>query len=338
MILVTGGAGFIGSNYVRHWLAHKNEKIINLDKLTYAGNLSSLKSVANDKNHIFIKGDIADNKTVHDILQKYKPRAVINFAAESHVDNSISDPEAFVVTNVLGTLRLLENAKKFFNNLESDLQNSFRFIHVSTDEVFGSLNSGDKPFNENNPYLPNSPYSASKASSDHFVRAYFQTYGFPTIITNCSNNYGPFQHPEKLIPLIIINALANKELPIYGDGNQIRDWLFVDDHCSAIRSILERGVVGQTYNIGGDAEKSNISVVEEICECLDSLVPKSNGLKYNTQIRFVKDRLGHDRRYAVDARKIRKEIGWKPNEDFSTGIRKTVVWYLENTDWIESIS
>jgi dTDP-glucose 4,6-dehydratase len=338
MILVTGGAGFIGGNFVLDWLANpKAEEIINLDKLTYAGNLATLASLENDPRHIFVHGDIGDRGLVEGLLQKYQPRAIINFAAESHVDRSIHGPADFVQTNVLGTFNLLESARAYWSSLLEDQKSSFRFLHVSTDEVYGSLKAEDPPFSETNTYEPNSPYSASKAASDHLVRAWFHTYGLPVLTTNCSNNYGPYHFPEKLIPLVILNALNGKPLPIYGDGQQIRDWLYVADHCSAIRRVLERGQIGETYNVGGWNEKANLDVVNIICEVLDSLRPRPNHQSYSRQITFVADRPGHDRRYAIDARKIERDLDWKPKETFDTGIRKTVQWYLDNPVWIEGV-
>lgn len=338
MILVTGGAGFIGGNFVLDWLANpKAEEIINLDKLTYAGNLATLASLENDPRHIFVHGDIGDRGLVESLLQKYQPRAIVNFAAESHVDRSIHGPADFVQTNVLGTFHLLESARAYWSSLPQDQKSSFRFLHVSTDEVYGSLKAEDPPFSETNTYEPNSPYSASKAASDYLVRAWFHTYGLPVLTTNCSNNYGPYHFPEKLIPLVILNALNGKSLPVYGDGQQIRDWLYVSDHCSAIRRVLERGQIGETYNVGGWNEKANLDVVNTICAVLDSLKPRADHQSYSQQITFVTDRPGHDRRYAIDARKIERELGWKPQETFDTGIRKTVQWYLDNPLWIEGV-
>ncbi len=338
MILVTGGAGFIGGNFVLDWLANpKAEEIINLDKLTYAGNLATLASLENDSRHIFVHGDIGDRGLVGSLLQKYHPRAIINFAAESHVDRSIHGPADFVQTNVLGTFNLLESTRAYWSALPEDQKSSFRFLHVSTDEVYGSLKADDPPFSETNSYEPNSPYSASKAASDHLVRAWFHTYGLPVLTTNCSNNYGPYHFPEKLIPLVILNAINGKSLPVYGDGQQIRDWLYVTDHCSAIRRVLERGQIGETYNVGGWNEKANLDVVNTICAVLDSLKPRSDHQPYSQQITFVADRPGHDRRYAIDARKIERELGWKPQETFDTGIRKTVQWYLDNPVWIDGV-
>jgi dTDP-glucose 4,6-dehydratase len=338
MILVTGGAGFIGGNFLLDWLANpKAEGIINLDKLTYAGNLATLASLEKDTRHVFVHGDIGDRGLVGDLLEKYQPRAIVNFAAESHVDRSIHGPADFVQTNVLGTFNLLESARAYWGELPADQKAAFRFLHVSTDEVYGSLKADDPPFAETNPYEPNSPYSASKAASDHLVRAWFHTYGLPVLTTNCSNNYGPYHFPEKLIPLVILNALKGKPLPIYGDGHQIRDWLYVSDHCSAIRRVLEKGQIGETYNVGGWNEKANIDVVKTICSVLDSLKPRTDGQSYAEQIIFVTDRPGHDRRYAIDARKIERDLQWKPQETFETGIRKTVQWYLNNPVWIEGV-
>ncbi|WP_019141912.1 dTDP-glucose 4,6-dehydratase [Noviherbaspirillum massiliense] len=337
MILVTGGAGFIGANFVLDWLAQKDEPVINLDKLTYAGNLETLASLQGDCRHIFVQGDIGDSALVSSLLAQHKPRAIVNFAAESHVDRSIHGPEAFIETNVVGTFRLLEAAKAYWGELSGDDKTDFRFLHVSTDEVYGSLAKDDSAFRETNRYEPNSPYSASKAASDHLVRAYHHTYGLPVLTTNCSNNYGPYHFPEKLIPLMIVNALAGKNLPVYGDGQQIRDWLYVKDHCSAIRRVLEAGTPGETYNVGGWNEKANIDIVHTICKLMDQLRPRDDGRSYCEQITFVADRPGHDRRYAIDARKIEQELGWKPAETFDTGIRKTVQWYLDNQDWVRNV-
>ncbi len=334
MILVTGGAGFIGSNFILDWLAAGDESVVNLDKLTYAGNLENLASLKNDKRYLFVQGDIGDSALVPGLLEQHRPRAIINFAAESHVDRSIHGPGEFIHTNIVGTFNLLESVKAYWKALEGSSREAFRFAHVSTDEVFGSLAPGEAAFTELHRYEPNSPYSASKAASDHLVRAYHHTYGLPVITTNCSNNYGPFHFPEKLIPLMIVNALAGKALPVYGDGQQIRDWLYVGDHCSAIRRVLEAGRVGETYNIGGWNEQPNLDIVNKICAMLDELRPKPNGVSYREQIKFVTDRPGHDRRYAIDARKVEKELGWKPAETFDTGLRKTVEWYLSNTEWV----
>ena len=337
MILVTGGAGFIGSNFVLDWLAQCNEPLVNLDALTYAGNMENLASLRGDDRHIFIKGDIGDLNLVASLLARYAPRAIINFAAESHVDRSIHGPEAFIQTNIVGTFHLLEAARAYWEGLAPADRQNFRFLHVSTDEVYGSLTSAEPAFTETSRYQPNSPYSASKAASDHLVRAYHHTYRLPVLTTNCSNNYGPYHFPEKLIPLMIVNALAGKELPVYGDGRQIRDWLYVKDHCSAIRRVLEAGAVGETYNVGGWNEKANIDIVNAICDLLDEMRPRSDGKSYREQITFVADRPGHDRRYAIDARKIERELGWKPAETFETGIRKTVQWYLDNQGWVAHV-
>jgi dTDP-glucose 4,6-dehydratase len=338
MILVTGGAGFIGGNFVLDWFANPmSEGIVNLDKLTYAGNLSTLQSLSADPRHVFVQGDIGDYDLVLGLLKKYAIRAVVNFAAESHVDRSIHGPSDFIQTNVLGTFNLLEAVRAYWVELTEDKKEAFRFLHVSTDEVYGTLSPEAPAFSEVHAYEPNSPYSASKAASDHLVRAWHHTYGFPVLTTNCSNNYGPYHFPEKLIPLVILNALVGKSLPIYGDGQQIRDWLYVKDHCSAIRHVLRSGKLGETYNIGGWNEKSNLEVVHTICSILDELRPKSDGAHYADQITFVKDRPGHDRRYAIDARKIERELGWKPLETFESGIHKTVQWYLDNSDWTDNV-
>lgn len=337
MILVTGGAGFIGSNFVMDWLAQSDEPVLNLDKLTYAGNLQNLASLKDNPQHVFVQGDIGDKTLVADLLAKYQPRAIINFAAESHVDRSISGPDDFIQTNIVGTFNLLEVTRVWWQQLDEDKKAGFRFLHVSTDEVYGSLAADAPAFTEEHPYEPNSPYSASKAASDHLVRAYQHTYGLPTLTTNCSNNYGPYHFPEKLIPLMIVNALAGKSLPVYGDGMQIRDWLYVKDHCSAIRRVLQAGRVGETYNVGGWNEKANIDIVKLICQHLDKLQPRADGQSYAAQITFVKDRPGHDRRYAIDARKIERELGWKPEETFETGIVKTIRWYLDNDAWVENV-
>ena len=339
-ILVTGGAGFIGSNFVHDWLDNHDEVIVNLDKLTYAGNLNNLNLLEGNKNHIFIKDDIGNSETIKEYLTQYKPRAILNFAAESHVDRSIHGPESFMQTNIIGTSRLLECTKNFWQSLPQHEQEEFRFLHVSTDEVYGSLNADAPAFVETNRYEPNNPYSASKASSDHLVRAYRHTYGLPVLTTNCSNNYGPYQFPEKLIPLIIHNALNQKSLSIYGDGLQIRDWLYVSDHCSAIRKVLEHGIIGEVYNIGGLNEKTNIEIAHVLCDILDELRPlSSNSIikSYRDLIVFVKDRPGHDRRYAINATKIETELKWRPKETFDSGIRKTVEWYLNNTKWIDQV-
>ena len=336
-ILVTGAAGFIGSNFVLDWLSQSSEAVVSLDLLTYAGNLENLASLNGHPQHHFVKGNIGDRELVSQLLKKYQMRAVVNFAAESHVDRSIHGPGDFIETNIVGTYNLLESVRSYLNDLDKNLKKDFRFLHVSTDEVYGSLSKTDLAFSETNPYEPNSPYSASKAASDHLVRAWHHTYGLPVLTTNCSNNYGPYHFPEKLIPLCILNALNGKPLPIYGDGQQIRDWLYVKDHCSAIRRVLEKGKLGETYNVGGCNEKANLDVVRTLCSILDELKPKLDGTKYESQITYVKDRPGHDRRYAIDATKIQKELGWKPQETFETGIRKTVEWYLANETWVNHV-
>jgi dTDP-glucose 4,6-dehydratase len=336
VIFVTGGAGFIGSNFVVNWLNQLDESVVNIDALTYAGNVDNLASVRQDERHHFVHGNICDRRVVDRVFAEYSPRAVVHFAAESHVDRSIHGPRDFIDTNVFGTYTLLEAARSFWTSLTSEGRESFRFLHVSTDEVYGSLGADDPPFTEANPYEPNSPYSASKAASDHLVRAWHHTYGLPTLTTNCSNNYGPFHFPEKLIPLIIVNALAGKPLPVYGDGMQVRDWLYVEDHCSAIREVLTRGRPGQTYNIGGWNEKRNIEIVHTVCALLDELHPDPGG-PYSRLIQHVTDRPGHDRRYAIDARKIERELGWRPAETFETGIRKTVSWYLSHSEWVSRV-
>ena len=336
-ILITGGAGFIGANFVLDWLAQSGEAVINLDKLTYAGNLESLASLAGNARHTFVQGDIADGALVASLLAAHRPRAVVNFAAESHVDRSIHGPEDFIQTNVVGTFRLLEAVRAYWAELPADAKAAFRFLHVSTDEVYGSLSKDAPAFIEDHRYEPNSPYSASKAASDHLVRAWHHTYGLPVLTTNCSNNYGPYHFPEKLIPLMIVNALAGKALPVYGDGLQVRDWLYVKDHCSAIRRVLEAGRPGEVYNVGGWNEKPNIEIVKTVCALLDEMRPKADGQHYSTQITYVKDRPGHDRRYAIDASKIQRELGWKPAETFETGIRKTIAWYLANPDWVAHV-
>jgi len=338
MLIVTGGAGFIGSNFIIDWLAQNDEAIINLDKLTYAGNLQNLTTLESNKNHVFVQGDIGDAALIDSLLKKHKPRAIINFAAESHVDRSIHGPEEFILTNIVGTYHLLESARCYWNNLSGEEKNDFRFLHVSTDEVYGSLEPDDAAFTESHNYQPNSPYSASKASSDHLVRAYHHTYGFPVLTTNCSNNYGPYQFPEKLIPLVLHNAIRGKDLPIYGDGQQVRDWLYVSDHCSAIRSVLNSGRSGEVYNIGGLNEKTNLEIVYSLCDILDEVLPKNDGSSYRSQIIFVEDRAGHDRRYAIDATKIEQELNWKPSETFDTGIKKTVQWYLNNQEWVSNVT
>lgn len=337
MILVTGGAGFIGSNFVLQWCNQTDERVINLDALTYAGNLGNLVSLKGSDQNLFVHGDIRDAALLQRLFAEHSPRAVLHFAAESHVDRSIHGPEAFVDTNVMGTFRLLEAARAHWNTLQGEAQQAFRFLHVSTDEVYGTLGPKDPAFTETTPYAPNSPYSASKASSDMLVRAYHHTYGLPVLTTNCSNNYGPYHFPEKLIPLMIVNALAGKPLPVYGDGQQIRDWLYVEDHCAAICRVLQAGTPGETYNVGGWNEKANIDIVRTICTLLDELQPRADGRGYAEQIAYVQDRPGHDRRYAIDARKIERELGWKPAETFETGIRKTVQWYLDNPEWVANV-
>ncbi|MFZ6640188.1 dTDP-glucose 4,6-dehydratase [Undibacterium sp. TC4M20W] len=336
MIFVTGGAGFIGANFVLDWLAQSDESVLNYDKLTYAGNLNNLASLNNDARHVFVKGDIVDSAHLCGLFFEYQPRAIVHFAAESHVDRSIHGPAAFVTTNVNGTFNLLEAARTYWQSLEGEDKANFRFLHISTDEVYGTLAADDAAFSETTAYAPNSPYSATKAASDHLVRAYHHTYGLPVLTTNCSNNYGPYHFPEKLIPLIIANARAGKDLPVYGDGLQVRDWLYVKDHCAAIRRVLDAGKPGETYNVGGWNEQTNLSVVHTLCELLDELQPKAQG-SYKDQIRHVTDRPGHDRRYAIDARKIEKELGWKPQETFATGLRKTVEWYLANDEWTKQV-
>ncbi len=337
MILVTGGAGFIGANFVLDWLARSDEPVLNLDKLTYAGNLENLASLKGDARHLFVQGDIGDSALVTVLLARHRPRAVVNFAAESHVDRSIHGAEDFIQTNIVGTFRLLESVRGYWGGLGDGEKAAFRFLHVSTDEVYGSLAPDAPAFTETHGFEPNSPYSASKAASDHLVRAWHHSHGLPVLTTNCSNNYGPLHFPEKLIPLMIVNALAGKPLPVYGDGMQIRDWLYVNDHCSAIRRVLEAGRLGETYNIGGWNEKPNIEIVRTICALLDELRPRTDGQSYATQITHVKDRPGHDRRYAIDARKIERELGWKPAETFETGIRKTVQWYLDHPEWVAHV-
>lgn len=336
-ILVTGGAGFIGANFVLAWLGDKSaDGVVNVDKLTYAGNRKTLASVEDDPRHVFSQTDICDRDALDKLFATYKPRAVVHFAAESHVDRSIHGPGEFIQTNIVGTFTLLEAARAYWSELAEPAKSDFRFLHVSTDEVFGSLSETDPQFSETTPYAPNSPYSASKAASDHLVRAYHHTYGLPVLTTNCSNNYGPYHFPEKLIPLVIANALAGKPLPIYGDGKNVRDWLYVRDHCSAIREVLARGRLGETYNVGGWNEKTNLDVVHTLCDLLDELSPKATG-SYRDQITFVKDRPGHDRRYAIDARKLERELGWKPAETFESGLRKTVQWYLDNQAWVQDV-
>ncbi|QHE83775.1 dTDP-glucose 4,6-dehydratase [Hydrogenophaga sp. BPS33] len=337
MILITGGAGFIGANFVLDWLALHDEPVVNLDKLTYAGNLETLASLQGDARHVFVQGDIGDSALVSHLLAEHRPRAVLHFAAESHVDRSIQGADDFIQTNVVGTFRLLEAVRTHWSALPETEKTAFRFLHVSTDEVYGSLAPDAPAFTEAHAYEPNSPYSASKAASDHLVRAWHHTHGLPVLTTNCSNNYGPFHFPEKLIPLMIVNALAGKALPVYGDGMQVRDWLYVKDHCSAIRRVLEGGALGETYNVGGWNEKPNIEIVHTVCALLDELRPRADGQSYATQITHVKDRPGHDRRYAIDARKLEAELGWKPAETFETGIRKTVQWYLDHPDWVAHV-
>ena len=337
MILVTGGAGFIGANFILDWLSASDEPVLNLDKLTYAGNLENLAALLGDPRYAFVQGDIGDQALVDRLLAQHRPRAIVNFAAESHVDRSIHGPGEFIQTNIVGTFSLLESVRAYYATLDDAGRAAFRFLHVSTDEVYGSLKKDAPAFAETNRYEPNSPYSASKAASDHLVRAYHHTYGLPVVTTNCSNNYGPWQFPEKLIPLMIANALAGKPLPIYGDGQQIRDWLYVSDHCVAIRRVLEAGRLGETYNIGGWNEKPNLDIVHAICDLLGELRPRADGKSYREQITYVTDRPGHDRRYAIDATKIERELGWRPAETFTTGIRKTVQWYLDNPTWIGNV-
>ena len=338
MIIVTGGAGFIGSNFIREWLAGSQEPVINLDKLTYAGNLKSLADTAHDTRYRFVHADIGDRVAVAALLNEVQPRAIVNFAAESHVDRSIQGAAEFIATNIVGTFNLLEEVRAFWNALPPTGQENFRFLHVSTDEVYGSLTATEPAFTETHRYEPNSPYSASKAASDHLVRACFHTYHLPVVTTNCSNNYGPYHFPEKLIPLMILNALAGKPLPVYGDGQNVRDWLYVTDHCSAIRLVLEKGRLGETYNVGGRNERTNLDVVNIVCGLLDELKPRADGKSYATQVSFVKDRPGHDQRYAIDATKLESELGWKAAENFESGIRKTVQWYLDNQDWVQSVT
>jgi len=335
MILVTGGAGFIGSNFVLDWCAHSTEGVVNLDALTYAGNLDNLQSLQGHPGHVFVHGNITDRALLDGLLQQHRPRAIVHFAAESHVDRSIHGPGDFIHTNIHGTYTLLEAARAHHQQLNGAEKAAFRFLHVSTDEVYGSLGPNEAPFAETRAYEPNSPYSASKAASDHLVRAWHHTYGLPVLTTNCSNNYGPFHFPEKLIPLMIVNALAGRPLPVYGDGQQVRDWLYVKDHCSAIRRVLEAGRLGETYNVGGWNEKPNLEIVHTICTLLDELQPRADGQPYARQITHVTDRPGHDRRYAIDARKIERELGWRPAETFDTGIRKTVQWYLQHPEWVQ---
>jgi dTDP-glucose 4,6-dehydratase len=336
VIFVTGGAGFIGANFVIDWLRATNEPVVNLDKLTYAGNLANLEALRSDARHVFVRGDIGDQALVEKLLAEHGPRAVVNFAAESHVDRSIHGPGEFIQTNVLGTFRLLDAVRGYWESQPGTKKDAFRFLHVSTDEVYGSLGADDPAFSEATPYAPNSPYSASKAGSDHLVRAWHHTYGLPTLTTNCSNNYGPFQFPEKLIPLMILNATSGKPLPVYGDGKNVRDWLYVTDHCSAIREVLANGRVGEVYNVGGNSEKQNIEVVATLCTLLDELAPRAGG-KYADQITYVKDRPGHDRRYAIDASKIRRELDWEPAHRFEDALRETVAWYLANDAWVKGV-
>lgn len=337
-IIVTGGAGFIGSNFVLAWVKQGLGTVVNLDKLTYAGNLENLTSLQHNPHHVFVHGDIGDRALVTKLLAEHQPCAVVNFAAESHVDRSIHGPEDFIQTNMVGTFHLLEAVRAYWNQLSAEHQKAFRFLHVSTDEVYGSLDKEDAPFTETTPYAPNSPYSASKAASDHLVRAYHHTYGLPVLTTNCSNNYGPYHFPEKLIPLVIHNALSGKPLPIYGNGQQVRDWLYVEDHCAAIRRVLEAGKIGEVYNVGGWNEQPNIEVVKTLCRMLDKKSPRADGKSYADQITFVQDRPGHDQRYAIDATKVANELGWKPEETFDSGIEKTVNWYLENQEWVNNIT
>lgn len=336
-VLVTGGAGFIGANFVLQWLRDNDESIVNVDKLTYAGNLQSLAEVFTDSRHVFIRADIGDAASMRKLLAQHQPRAIVHFAAESHVDRSIHGPDDFVNTNVVGSFHLLEEARRYHANARGDLRDDFRFINVSTDEVYGSLGPDDAAFSESSPYRPNSPYSASKAAADHLARSFFHTYGLPVITTNCSNNYGPRQFPEKLIPLMLLQALQGQALPIYGDGLNVRDWLYVEDHCAAIRLVLEQGQPGETYNIGGGAEMTNLQLVQDLCALLDELADTGRKSSYSDLISFVEDRPGHDRRYAIDAGKIRNELGWSPQESFASGLRKTATWYLENRDWISAV-
>jgi len=337
MILVTGGAGFIGANFVLDWIAQGGEGIVNLDKLTYAGNMENLSGLQGNDKHKFVHGDIGDSALILRLLAEHQPRAIINFAAESHVDRSIHSPEDFIQTNIVGTFRLLEAARAYWSALPDNRKSEFRFLHVSTDEVYGSLDKDEPAFSETHRYEPNSPYSASKAASDHLVRSYHHTYGLPVLTTNCSNNYGPYHFPEKLIPLMIVNALAGKPLPVYGDGQQIRDWLYVKDHCSAIRRVLDKGRLGEVYNVGGWNEKANLEIVHTVCSLLDELRPRLDKRQYKEQITYVADRPGHDRRYAIDARKLERELGWKPAETFDSGIHKTVQWYLDNQSWVNNV-
>jgi dTDP-glucose 4,6-dehydratase len=337
-ILVTGGSGFIGSNFILQWIEQERTPVVNLDKLTYAGNPRNLLRISSDPLYSFAQGDVCDRKLVRDLIKRYQPRAIVHFAAESHVDRSIHGPDDFVRTNVHGTFCMLEESRSYCGGLGEQDRKAFRFLHVSTDEVYGSLGPGDPPFSESTAYAPNSPYSASKAGGDHLVRAYHHTYGLPTLTTNCSNNYGPYQFPEKLIPLVILNARSGKSLPVYGDGQNIRDWVFVEDHCHAVRTVLAKGNVGETYNIGGGSEKTNIEIVESICAILDQSCPRDPVVPHRNLIAFVKDRPGHDRRYAIDGRKIERELAWKPRESFESGLRKTVQWYLENDEWVKEVT
>jgi len=338
VILVTGGAGFIGANFVHDWLAVERTPVVNLDKLTYAGNTGNLAGLKDDTRHVFIRGDINDRALVGKLLREHKPRAIVHFAAESHVDRSIHGPADFVQTNVVGTFNLLEEARGYWSELKEPDKNHFRFLHVSTDEVYGSLGPADPAFTETTPYAPNSPYAASKAASDHLVRSYHHTYGLPVVTTNCSNNYGPYQFPEKLIPLMVVNALKHRPLPVYGDGKNVRDWLYVGDHCEAVRLVLQRGRPGETYNIGGNSEKTNLDVVKTICAILDELRPHPPVTRHSSLVTFVQDRPGHDRRYAMDAGKIRSELGWRPRERFDTGLKKTVEWYLDHMQWVDDVT
>jgi dTDP-glucose 4,6-dehydratase len=338
MILITGGAGFIGSNLVHYWLETTSDVVINVDKLTYAGNLQNLARIGHEPRHVFVRADIGDAQAISRLLEKYQPRAVINLAAESHVDRSIDDPDTFIQTNVVGTLRLLKTVYAYWTGLPPDEKSRFRFLHVSTDEVYGSLGAGDPPFRETNAYAPNNPYSASKAASDHLVRSFIHTYGLPALTTNCSNNFGPFQFPEKLIPLAIHRALADQPIPIYGDGLNVRDWLYVADHCAAVQCVLKSGRIGEVYNIGAANEKTNLDIAQSVCAILDRERPRSDGKSYRDQISFVTDRPGHDRRYAIDAGKIARELGWKPKEDFETALGNTIRWYLENQEWVRNVT
>lgn len=334
-ILVTGGAGFIGSNFVLDWCSTEESRVVNLDKLTYAGNLQNLESLRDDRSHVFVLGDIGNRSLVRELLERYQPSAVVHFAAESHVDRSIRGPEEFISTNVLGTFRLIDEVRSWWSALNENRRSRFRFLHVSTDEVYGSLSVDDPAFSESTAYAPNSPYSASKAAADHLVRAYHHTYGLPTLTTNCSNNYGPYQFPEKLIPLVLVKALAGEPIPVYGDGSNVRDWLYVRDHCSALRTILRNGRPGETYNIGGESERTNLQVVQTLCDIVDELLPA--GIKRRELVRFVTDRPGHDRRYAIDASKLRNELGWTPSRSFDQGLLETVQWYLSHRNWLDAV-